>query len=268
MLAAMVQELCARAALDDTLSEPASSTLLEALVGMVDAARSLLDPNSTLPIDQFPGPDNGSVSEAALGRSFLSRVLCYALDAAYQMPVHQLSWAKRLLPPLHKLATTESLLDISSRGAQKLVLRNERGGTTQQGGGGPLDALDRGRSSSQLLSPGERSSNTIENAPSSDTTLPSTLLLESAHPLPSEPPAFVGHVHIPNATHIYASRSIIDARHTPRMYYAYNSPRRPCLTAGRSSARSPRLRVWPAAKAMAARLEAAVLVTQVVRIVP
>ena len=85
---------------------------------MLDAARALLGDGDGLAEEKA-----GRLSDVGLGRSYLSRVLIYALDATYQMPVHQLSWAKRLLAPLHRLATTETLMDLSARGAQKLHLR-------------------------------------------------------------------------------------------------------------------------------------------------
>ena len=204
-----------------------SRALLEVLLAMLGAAKNILEDGAA---SAGPGAGGGAAAldsagdggaadrvemaarrmEGAIGKSFLARVLCYALDAAYQMPVHQLMWAKLLLPALHRLASTRTLLALSSYGASAFM-PSRRVSTTPNHPPTPSHGSSSSGKSAAVDTPvdvtdaadgdAEGSADAIADADAEDSS-EEVALLESPHPLPAEPEDYSRTVAIAGATHL------------------------------------------------------------------
>ena len=202
MLCAQTQELCGRAALDDSINDPSSRALHELVSGMLNATHGLLSGREADGSKAGDSGRDGTIPDAKLSVTFMARVLPYALDALYQMPVHQLPWAKRLSPTLHKLAGTPTLLGISARGAAGLFC--PRSSSVTPGAGSRRSSLAHldGQESCRAF---DASTEAVEPKSS----IVESLTFETAHPLPAEPELMVCTVNMDGATHLRIS---FDAR--------------------------------------------------------
>ena len=208
VLAAVVQELCARAALDSSLADATSASLCGIIEKLVHAAAAVLE----APAEEGSLETALLLTEQTLSTTFLSRVLCFALDAAYQMPIQQLQWAKRLVPCVLRLANTKTMLSVSSRGAQSLQRMQTRGhSSTARSLSHSFASLDgtvcSSRQSAASDVPRHETATLTPDGSGvgidgSSALLYSTSLVESSHPLPVKPEAFVHTISIPGATHL------------------------------------------------------------------
>ena len=131
-------------------------------------AINVLLPAATTVLEAGQQPGSPPLAEA-LGRTYVLRLLPYLLEALYQLSPHPRRWAHLLLSQLQPLAASLGRLSL---------------------GGGPA------RLASSLAS------STSGEASEADCGPRSEELLESSHPLATDPPSLRRTVHLPGASHL------------------------------------------------------------------
>jgi len=172
--------------------------MLEAASAVLGAATTAVAPGTTLS-EAAPGT---TLSEVALDRTFLARVLPYALDALYQMPLMHIEWAKKLCAPLYAAATCPPLLALSAHGHALTTALEEKHPPKQAALATAL-ATAPGGSGAVLGTPKDASCAAGRSGVVPGADPPQHVaLIESVHPLPAEPAPMLQHICLEGATNL------------------------------------------------------------------